>query len=62
MKNNGSKTMKTVNVISFKFEKDSSGLSEARTKEIKNLLAQVIESSHKRGRPSKNEIEVENAA
>lgn len=62
MRNSGSKTMKTVCVASFEFVKDDSGLSESRTQEVKILLSQIIESSHKRGRPSKLDQEVDNAA
>jgi hypothetical protein len=57
-----SKTIKEVKVINLEFVKDDSGKSRERTDEIRNLIAQMIELSHKRGRPSKEEVEVSNAA
>lgn len=54
--------MKDVKVIIFEFVKDESAKRQARTEEAQNLIAQMIELSHKRGRPSKNEEEVLNAA
>ena len=60
--NRGAKTMKDVKVVSFEFIKDESESSAARTEEVKNLIAQMIELSHKRGRPTKDEEEIPNAA
>jgi hypothetical protein len=60
--NRGAKTMKDVKVVSIEFVKDESGLSSERTQEVRNLIAQMMELSHKRGRPSKEEEEVPNAA
>jgi hypothetical protein len=57
-----SKTMTEVTVIDFKFIKDDSDLSASRTQEVRNLIAQMIEMSHKRGRPSKQGEEIPNAA
>ena len=58
----GAKTMKDVKVISIKFVKDDSGASAERTQEVRKLIAQMIELSHKRGRPSKEDEEISNAA
>lgn len=58
----GRKTMRNVKVIGFEFVKDESGNSRERTEEVRNLIAQMIELSHKRGRPKKDDEEVPNAA
>ena len=58
----GCKTMKDVKVIGFEFIKDESGNSSERTEEVRNLIAQMIELSHKRGRPNKDDEGVLNAA
>jgi len=58
----GEKTMKDVKVISVEFVKDDSGSSAQRTQEVRKLIAQMIELSHKRGRPSKEDEEISNAA
>ena len=58
----GAKTMKDVKVIEVTFVKDESGSSAERSREVRKLIAQMIESSHKRGRPAKEEEEVLNAA
>lgn len=58
----GAKTMKDVKVISVEFVKDDSGSSAQRTQEVRKLIAQMIELSHKRGRPSKEDEEISNAA
>ena len=58
----GAKTMKDVKVASLEFVKDESGNSRDRTEEVRNLIAQMIELSHKRGRPTKEDEEVPNAA
>jgi hypothetical protein len=58
----GRKTMRDVKVIGFEFVKDESGNSRERTEEVRNLIAQMIELSHKRGRPNKDDEEVPNAA
>lgn len=58
----GSKTMKDVKVIEVTFVKDESGSCAERTSEVRKLIAQMIELSHKRGRPAKEEEEVSNAA
>jgi hypothetical protein len=57
-----SKTMRDVKVINFEFVKDESGNSRERTEEVRNLIAQMIDLSHKRGRPSKEDKEMPNAA
>lgn len=57
-----SKTMRDVKVINFEFVKDESGNSRERTEEVRNLIAQMIDLSHKRGRPSKEAKEMPNAA
>jgi hypothetical protein len=57
-----SKTMTEVSVIEFKFTKDDSDSSASRTQEVSNLIAQMIEMSHKRGRPSKHDEEISDAA
>lgn len=57
-----SKTMRDVKVLELHFVKDESGYSRARTEEVRNLVAQIIELSHKRGRPSKTDLEVSDAA
>lgn len=49
-------------MINLEFVKDESGNSRERTEEVRNLIAQMIELSHKRGRPRKEEEEVSNAA
>ena len=51
----GAKTMKDVKVIDVTFVRDDSGSSAERTTEIRKLIAQMIEFSHKRGRPAKAE-------
>ncbi|MBL7544864.1 MAG: hypothetical protein JNL11_13690 [Bdellovibrionaceae bacterium] len=58
----GSKTMKDVKVIEVTFVQDDSGSSAERTREVRKLIAQMIELSHKRGRPAKEEEEISNAA
>jgi len=58
----GTKTMKEVKVVRFEFVKDESHSCEARTEEVRDLIAQMIELSHQRGRPKKEEQEVCNAA
>lgn len=58
----GAKTMKDVKVIAVDFVKDETGDSTERTCEVRILIAQLIELSHKRGRPTKEEEEVSNAA
>ncbi|MBL7670346.1 MAG: hypothetical protein JNM39_07650 [Bdellovibrionaceae bacterium] len=54
--------MRNVKVVSFEFVKDESGSSAERTEEVRNLIAQMIELSHKRGRPTKFDEEEKNAA
>lgn len=54
--------MKDVKVIAVDFVKDETGDSTERTCEVRILIAQLIELSHKRGRPTKEEEEVSNAA
>lgn len=54
--------MRDVKVVSFEFVKDESGNSLERTEEVRNLIAQMIELSHKRGRPKKDDEELKNAA
>lgn len=54
--------MKDVKVISLEFVKDDSGSSAERTQEVRKLIAQMIELSHRRGRPSKEEEEISDAA
>jgi hypothetical protein len=60
--NGASKTMRDVKVINLEFIKDESGNSRERTEEVRNLIAQMIELSHKRGRPVKDDKGVPNAA
>lgn len=57
-----SKTMRNVKVINFEFVKDETGNSRERTEEVRNLIAQMIELSHKRGRPLKEDKDLPNAA
>ncbi len=57
-----SKTMNRVNVIDICFVTDDSGRSAARTEEVRKLIAQMINLSHKRGRPSANCMEDLDAA
>lgn len=58
-----SKTMNEVNVLEVIFVADESTFSASRTAEVKKLIAQMIELSHKRGRPSTQNMEdLEDAA
>jgi len=57
-----SKTMKEIKVLTIEFVNDESGKSRERTEEIKNLIVQMLELAHKRGRPIKEEKEVADAA
>lgn len=57
-----SKTMREVKVIQFDFVRDDSEKSAIRTNEVRNLIVQMIEFSHKRGRPVKEEKEFKDAA
>ncbi len=57
-----SKTLKNVVVTEIHFVKDESEQSEVRANEVKNLIAQMIELSHKRGRPTKINVEILDAA
>lgn len=57
-----SKTMTEVSVIEIKFVKDDLDSCATRTQEVRNLIAQMIEMSHKRGRPSKHIEEISDAA
>jgi hypothetical protein len=56
------RTLKDVKVIGIELVRDNSDDSAARTEEARNLIAQMIEMSHQRGRPRKEEKEVPNAA
>ena len=47
--------MRDVKVIEVTFVQDDSGSSAERTREARKLIAQMIELSHKRGRPAKEE-------
>ncbi len=62
--NNGaaSKTMRDVKVLNLHFVKNESGSSRERTEEVRKLIAQMIELSHKRGRPIKDDLGVSDAA
>lgn len=62
VKERKSKTMREVQVIQLDFVRDGSERAESRTNEVKNLIIQMIELSHKRGRPMKDEKEVPHAA
>lgn len=58
-----SKTLNEVNVLEIIFVVDESTFSVSRTAEVKKLIAQMIELAHKRGRPTKSNLEgFENAA
>lgn len=58
-----SKTLNEVNVLEIIFVADESTFSVSRTAEVKKLIAQMIELAHKRGRPTKSNLEgFENAA
>lgn len=57
-----SKTLRNAKVIEVVFMKDESVSDEIRITEAKNLIAQMIEMSHRRGRPRKVEKENEDAA
>ena len=57
-----SKTLKDIRVMKFEFVKDESSHSVDRSDEAINLIAQMIELSHKRGRPSKEDQEFDHAA
>lgn len=57
-----SKTLRNAKVIEVVFLRDESVSDEIRITEAKNLIAQMIEMSHRRGRPRKVEAEDENAA
>lgn len=57
-----SKTMRDVKVLNLRFVKDESGNSRERTEEVRKLIAQMIELSHKRGRPEKDDLGVSDAA
>lgn len=57
-----SKTLRNAKVIEVVFLRDESVSSEIRITEAKNLIAQMIELSHRRGRPRKVEEESEDAA
>lgn len=54
--------MKEIKVLTIEFVNDESGKSRERTEEIKNLIVQMLELAHKRGRPTKEEKEVADAA
>ncbi len=47
--------MTNVQSMKLEFIKDESGQSASRSAEVLNLIAQMIELSHKRGRPSKGD-------
>ncbi len=51
------KTLRNAKVIEVVFVKDESLLSVARITEAKNLIAQMIELAHKRGRPARKKCE-----
>lgn len=57
-----SKTMRGAKVNEVIFLKDESINAESRIAEVRNLVAQMIEMSHQRGRPKKSTKEIENAA
>ena len=57
-----SKTMRNAKVIEVVFLKDESESNDIRISEAMNLIAQMIEMSHQRGRPRKVSEEKENAA
>ena len=54
--------MKDIRVSKFEFVKDESSQSVDRSEEAINLIAQMIELSHKRGRPMKEDQELNHAA
>jgi len=57
-----SKTMSEVSVIELKFVPDDLESSATRTHEVRNLISQMIEMSHRRGRPAKQIEEISDAA
>lgn len=57
-----SKTMQNVKVIEVVFVRDESESSGMRIDEARNLIAQMIDGSHRRGRPAKSPEEVKDAA
>lgn len=57
-----SKTMRNVKVAEIVFLRDVSESNDVRIAEAKNLIAQMIELSHQRGRPAKSNEEVADAA
>ena len=66
MRGNGerrlSRTLRDVRVISIEFVVDDAPESEARTMEVRKLISEMIESSHRRGRSAKEAKEVKDAA
>ncbi|HEY8269830.1 MAG TPA: hypothetical protein VIG33_03015 [Pseudobdellovibrionaceae bacterium] len=61
-KRNESKTMNEVIVIKVEFVKDASSHSAKRSKEVTDIISQMIQLSHKRGRPSQQQQEMEDVA
>ena len=57
-----SKTMRDVKVIEVIFVRDNSESCDVRADEARNLIAQMIERSHQRGRPAKVIEEEQDAA
>ena len=57
-----SKTMQKVKVIEVVFVRDESESSDVRVDEARNLIAQMIDGSHQRGRPAKFDEELKDAA
>lgn len=57
-----SKTMRNVKVTEIVFLRDVSESCDVRVAEAKNLIAQMIELSHQRGRPAKSAEEMKDAA
>ncbi len=57
-----SKTLRIIETVQVEFVRDTSGTSQSRTNEAKNLIVQMIELSQKRGRPSKDRKEIKDAA
>ena len=54
--------MSEVSVIELKFVPDDLESSATRTHEVRNLISQMIEMSHRRGRPAKQIEEISDAA
>ena len=56
------RTMSSIYVFKFELVTDNSDLSQSRTEEAKAIIAHMIESGRKRGRPTLKDLEESYAA